>query len=82
MLWYQFGPFEAYAAVGRWEDVRSLANANLVNAPNLEESHYWLGRAAEAAADTPSARASYETALRYNPTYRPAVEALQRLGQG
>ena len=30
MLWYQMGPFEAYAAVGRWDDVRALAAARWV----------------------------------------------------
>jgi hypothetical protein len=79
MMWYQFGPFEAYAAVQRWGDVRALASANLANAANLEESHYWMGRAAEAAGDTGGARASYETARRLNPNYAPAAEALARL---
>jgi hypothetical protein len=75
MLWYQFGPFEAYAAEGRWDDVLALADANLANAPNLEESHYWRGRALDALA-RPGARAAFERALALNPGYAPAREAL------
>lgn len=76
MLWYQFGPFEAYAATGRWQDVSALAEANLRNASNLEESHYWLGRAAAAAGDHRGAAASFERALRLNPNFEPAIAAL------
>jgi tetratricopeptide (TPR) repeat protein len=82
MMWYQHGAFEAYAAAGRWADVRALAAANLANAPNLEESHYWLGRAAEAAGDAPAARASFEEARRLNPNYALATNALTRVSAG
>lgn len=79
MLWYQFGPFEAYAATGRWQDVSALAEANLRNASNLEESHYWRGRAAAAAGDLRAAAAAFERALRLNPNFDPAFEALAEL---
>lgn len=75
MLWYQFGPFEAYAATGRWADVIALAEANLRNADNLEESHYWLGRAAEAAGDRSTALSAYDRALGLNPGFAPAAAA-------
>jgi tetratricopeptide (TPR) repeat protein len=79
MLWYQFGPFEAYAAVGRWPEVAALAEANLANADNLEESHYWLGRARAQAGDVDGARAAWQRALALNPNaafVRDALEAL------
>ncbi len=76
MLWYQFGPFEAYAAEGRWEDVAALADVNLLNASNLEESQYWRGRAMAAAGDTDGARSAWLAALRLNPNFTPAAEAL------
>lgn len=79
MLWYQFGPFEAYAATGRWEDVQSLAEANLANAANLEESHYWLGRAHQAAGRRDAALAAFRRAAALNPGFAPAVEALSGL---
>lgn len=76
MLWYQHGPFEAYAAIGRWSDVLDLAAANLRNADNLEESHYWRGRALAAGGDLEAARESYERCLELNPHYTRAAEAL------
>ena len=77
MLWYQFGPFEAYAARARWSDVLALADANLKNAPNLEESHYWRGRALAAQGRPEEARKAWERALSLNPGFRPAQEALE-----
>jgi hypothetical protein len=76
MLWYQFGPFEAYAAVDRWDDVEALAGANLRNAGNLEESHYWLGRALAARGDAARARDSWRRALALNPGFAAARDAL------
>jgi tetratricopeptide (TPR) repeat protein len=75
MLWYQTGPFEAYAGVGRWADVRALAEANLRNAPNLEESHYWFGRAQQAAGDVAAARRSWARALELNHLFAAAAAA-------
>lgn len=81
MLWYQFGPFEAYAATGRWTDVIALAEANLRNADNLEESHYWLGRAAEAVGDRSTALGAYDRALGLNPGFAPAAAARAALSE-
>jgi len=50
MLWYQFGPFETYLALERYQDVIDLAMANLNMVGNQEESHYYLGRARQALA--------------------------------
>jgi tetratricopeptide (TPR) repeat protein len=79
MLWYQHGPFEAYGAIGRWDDVMALAEANLRNAPNLEESHYWRGRALAARGDLAGARAAWSRALELNPFLAPAREALEEI---
>jgi hypothetical protein len=81
MLWYQHHPFEAYARLSRWDDVRSLAEANLANAANLAESRYWLGRAHEAKGDRQQALAAYQRALRDQPGLASAREALARLAQ-
>ncbi|HUN08203.1 MAG TPA: C39 family peptidase [Aggregatilineales bacterium] len=41
MLWYQFGPYEAYFAVGRLDDVTALVMANLNNGgAYVEETHF------------------------------------------
>jgi tetratricopeptide (TPR) repeat protein len=40
MLWYQFGPYEAYYEVGRYEDVILLSEVSLQDRPYFEESYY------------------------------------------
>jgi tetratricopeptide (TPR) repeat protein len=76
MLWYQFGPFEAYLRVGRYQDVIALADANLRTSKNLEESYCYRALARRAQGDEQGARVDLETALRYNPLYEAAQEAL------
>jgi len=79
MLWYQFGPYESYYEVGRYDDVIALADATLATAGNLEESYYWRGMARLAKGNLDGARADFRTALRYHEEWAPAVEALARL---
>ncbi len=79
MLWYQFGPYESYFAVGRFDDVITLASTTLGIVDNLEESHYWLGKAHLAQGKTDRARAAFQAALKYNPNYAPARQALESL---
>ena len=79
-LWYQFGPFEAYLAEGRLGDVLTLTAANLEQAADLEESHYYRGRALQAQGQTAASRAAYQAALRANPKFAPASHALSTLG--
>ena len=81
MLWYQFGPFVAYDAVGRYEDVIALADALLRVTGNLEESYYWRGRARWAQGDVAGARADFETALRHHPGWPPARAALDEIAE-
>ena len=76
MLWYQFGPFEAYLQVGRYQDVIDLANANLKVTNNLEESYYYRALAHRALGDEAAAQQDLETALQYNPHYDRAAAAL------
>jgi hypothetical protein len=78
MLWYQFGPFEAYLRAGRYQDIIDLADANLHTTTNLEESYYYRGLARRARGDESGAQQDLETALRYNPHYRQAAEALNQ----
>jgi len=76
MLWYQFGPYESYYAVGRYDDVIALADATLLTANNLEESYYWRGMARLALGDREGARADFRAALRYHGDWPPAATAL------
>jgi tetratricopeptide (TPR) repeat protein len=79
MLWYQFGPYESYYAVGRYDDVIALASATLATADNLEESYYWRGMARLAQGDSDGARADFEAALRHHENWVPAASAAAEL---
>lgn len=79
MLWYQFGPFEAYYQTQRFDDVLSLAQGNLNNSAELEESYYWMGRVYQAQGDNARAASEYQRALNYNSTFQPARDALDTL---
>ena len=80
MLWYQFGPYEAYYQVGRYEDVRLLADVTLQDRPYFEEAYYYRALAAAALGDLRSARADLQRAIDFNPNFAPAGEALANLG--
>ncbi|MBI4675838.1 MAG: C39 family peptidase [Chloroflexi bacterium] len=79
MMWYQFGPYEAYYRVGRYEEVIALADTTLKPSGDLEESYYYKGLALEKLGRTAEARAAFETALRYNANYQAARRAFAAL---
>ncbi len=80
MLWYQFGPYEAYYHAGRYEDVALLAETTLQDRPYFEESYYYLGLAQAALGNDQAARQNLERAAAFNPNFAPAQEALAALG--
>lgn len=82
MYWYQFGPFEAYYHVGRYEEILSLAQSTLINVRELEEAYYWRGRVYMAQGKTQEAINEFKQALSYNPDYVAAQTALNSLNQG
>jgi tetratricopeptide (TPR) repeat protein len=81
MMWYQFGPFEAYNAVGRYNDTIALANANLNDGGGqwVEETFYYAGVAREQLGETRRALDNYQQAVFLNPNFHPAREARDRL---
>ena len=79
VLWYQFDVYEAYLAVGRYDDVIALTDSVLGATAYVEETYYYKGRALQAKGDFEGARALYQTALEHNPGYAPATEALAAL---
>ncbi len=83
-MWYHDGPYRAYYAVGRYEDVIHLATTTLrsMSEPVLEEAYYWRGRAYAAQGKREAARADFQRALRFHPGYAPAQQALQALDAG
>ncbi|MCY4019829.1 MAG: tetratricopeptide repeat protein [Chloroflexi bacterium] len=80
MMWYQFGAFEAYYQLGRYDDVLSLVKVNLNNAEEIEETHYWQGLVLQAQGKPEQAASSFRRALAYNPNYDEARAALASLG--
>lgn len=81
MLWYQFGPFEAYFETGRPQEVIDLAQATLNSAGGeIEELHYWQGHAFAALGNLDGARAQWQQTLALNPDFTRAQEALNGLG--
>ena len=79
MMWYQFGPYEAYLQTGRYEEVIALADATLNPTGDLEESYYYKGLALERLGRTDQARQAFQLALKYNSNYLAAQNALQDL---
>lgn len=79
MLWYQFGPYEAYYQTGRYEDIVLLANTTLQDRPYFEESFFYLGLAQAALDDSTSARENLEKAVAFNPNFLAASDALADL---
>ncbi|MFQ3566222.1 MAG: C39 family peptidase [Aggregatilineales bacterium] len=77
MLWYQFGPFEAYLEVGRYSDVIALAQANLNDGGGhwVEETFYYAGLARAAMGERERALTNLDQAIYLNPNFTPAREA-------
>lgn len=79
MLWYQFAPFRAYTEAGRHTEVLALADATLATTQDIEELHYWRGRALQALGETDAARAAFSRAVELNPFFVAAADALRTL---
>ncbi len=80
MLWYQYGPFEAYLQVGRSQDVIDLARAVIATTPGVEEMYYYVGLAAEQLGDLERAKSNFEAAVWRNQNFAAAKDALARVG--
>lgn len=81
MLWYQFGPFEAYYHVGRYQDMLTLAAANLNDGGGqyVEETFYYAGLAREGLGENDRALTNLNTAIQFNPNFTPARTAIDQL---
>jgi hypothetical protein len=78
--WYQFTPFEAYYAVGRYADVLNMAQ-NLRSGSNdyVEEAFYYAGLARAAMGERDRAINNFNAVLSFNPNFTPARDELARL---
>lgn len=82
MLWYQFGPYEAYYQMGRFVDVILLADITLQDRPYFEEAFYYKALAQVALGQTDAAQQNLERAVQFNPNFQPAQAALGQLTSG
>ncbi|MBZ0274575.1 MAG: tetratricopeptide repeat protein, partial [Anaerolineae bacterium] len=77
---YEFGPFEAYFEVGRYDEVMALVNTNLNNGGEyVEETFYWKGRVLAAQGEVQQAASAFRQALQHHPGYADAQAALDAL---
>ena len=79
ILWYQFAPFNTYLQVERYDDVLSLVQSNLANAPELEEMYYWRGQVYLAQGETQQAASQFRQALQLNRFFDQAQQALDTI---
>ena len=81
MFWYQFGALEAWHAVGRYDDMMRIVrqNQNDGGGQYVEETYYYMGMAREGRGELDKALTNYVIALEFNPNFRPAREARDRL---
>ncbi len=81
MLWYQFGPLEAYSQMERYDDVLRLVQRNLNDGGGqyVEESFYYGGVAREGKGEVSRALENYRGALAFNPNFAAARDAVERL---
>lgn len=84
MLWYQFGIYEAYYQVGRYDDMLALARAKLDDGGGqyVEETYYYGGLARAARGETERAINNFNGAISFNPNFTPAREARARVQGG
>lgn len=84
MLWYQFGPYEAYLETGRFGDVIDLAQATLNDGGGqyVEETYYYAALARAGMGETDRAILNLDGAISFNPNFTPAREARETLVNG
>lgn len=76
MLWYQHGPLRANFEAGLYPQVIALADRALKATGDLEESYYWRGQAFRALGKQFEAKRDFSIALKLNPNYKAAEQAL------
>lgn len=79
MLWYQFGPFQAYYETARYREVVALTDATIKTTSSVEEIYYWKGMGLKAQGDVAGARQAWQRALELNPNYAEVAAVLADL---
>ncbi len=80
MLRYQFGPFISYFKTNRIQDLITLSSFALKITPDSEEDLYWHGWGLYLQGDKTGAVNDFRAAIKANPTYQDAKNALATLG--
>jgi tetratricopeptide (TPR) repeat protein len=65
---------------GKYEEALDVLNRAITLQNNFDEGYYWMGRCLEKMNRTAEAIESYRTALRYDPDFIEAKDALSKLG--
>ena len=76
MLWYQFGPLEAYTAIGDYKTALQLIATTLATTPDVEDIFYWRGMVEALQGNTKAAITDFHNTLNFNPNYIYATNAL------
>ncbi|HRF98094.1 MAG TPA: hypothetical protein PLZ51_22965, partial [Aggregatilineales bacterium] len=80
--WYQFAPFEAYYAVGRYQDMLTMVDTLRDGSHDfVEEAFYYAGLARAALGETDRAITNFNAVLTFNPNFSPAREQIAQLSQ-
>ena len=94
MLWYEFGPFEAYLEVGRYDDVIREVRRTIAGLPeiaispelnveiSIEELYYYIAQAYLGQGNTERAIANLDAALYRKPNFIEARELMDSLTGG
>jgi tetratricopeptide (TPR) repeat protein len=77
MFWYQYEPFAADYAAGRYAELVQRVDSNLTAANGIEELYYWKAMALAALGDTHEAYQALRQALVIKPNYQQALAALE-----
>lgn len=79
MLWYQYGPFEAWYLTGQYDVMLQRGAQVLATTPGVEEIYYYMGLAYEALGDPLRAAGQFEIAVARNHGFVAATFALARV---
>jgi tetratricopeptide (TPR) repeat protein len=82
MLWYQFGPLEAYYHVGNYASVLALVSASLKTTTYVEETYYWRGMVAAAQGKSAQAIEDFNRVLKFNPNFALAAQMRDQVASG
>jgi tetratricopeptide (TPR) repeat protein len=82
LLWYMYGPFEAYYNVGRYDDVMNLTFNTEETTVYVEEIYYWRGMVYAARGQNDLAINEFNRALSFNPNDDEALTARTQVEGG